>query len=71
AGSGLRDFSRIAGSDPVMWRDIALANQKALCTSLRTYINSLEQLATELDAGDGSALHQRFTQAQNLHRQLN
>jgi len=71
AGSGLRDFSRIAGSDPVMWRDIALANQKALCTSLRTYINGLEQLATELDAGDGPALHQRFTQAQNLHSQLN
>ncbi len=70
AGGGLRDFSRIAGSDPVMWRDIALANQAALSTSLRTCIHHLEQLADELDAGDGTAMHQRFTQAQDLHHQL-
>lgn len=70
AGGGLRDFSRIAGSDPVMWRDIALANRAALQTSLRTCIDHLEQLAAELGAGDGAAMHQRFTQAQGLHRQL-
>ena len=70
-GGGLRDFSRIAGSDPVMWRDIVLANQAALRTSLRHYIQHLEQLAKELDAGDGLALHQRFTQARGLYHRLN
>ncbi len=69
-GGGLRDFSRIAGSDPVMWRDIMLANQAALRISLRAYIDHLEQLAEELDAGDGVAIHQRFMRAQGLHRQL-
>lgn len=70
AGGGLRDFSRIAGSDPIMWRDIALANRAALRTSLQAYIHHLTQLAVELDAGDGAALHQRFMQAQDLHRQI-
>jgi prephenate dehydrogenase len=70
AGGGLRDFTRIAGSDPIMWRDIALANQTALGRGLRSYIHHLEQLADQLDAGDGIAIHQCFAQAQSLHRRL-
>ena len=56
AGSGFRDFTRIAGSSPEMWRDIALANRDALLTELGAYRSALDALALSIEHGDRAAL---------------
>lgn len=64
AASGFRDFTRIAGSSPEMWRDISLANQPALLTELDSYIAQLARLREQLAASDGNALEAIYTHAQ-------
>ncbi len=64
AASGFRDFTRIAGSSPEMWRDIALANRTALLGELDAYMSQLNQIRTLLDHGDGPALEKVFGSAQ-------
>jgi prephenate dehydrogenase len=56
AASGFRDFTRIAGSSPEMWRDIALANRAALSDALRDYRAMLDRMAHAIERGDGAAL---------------
>lgn len=63
AGSGFRDFSRIAGSHPEMWRDISLANRDALLEELDTYIDKLEAIRGMIEARDGAGLEQLFARA--------
>ena len=63
AASGFRDFTRIAGSHPEMWRDIALANREALLNRLDGYTAEVAQLRDALVAGDGAALEQTFSLA--------
>lgn len=65
AASGFRDFTRIAGSSPEMWRDISLANQKALLEELDAYMAQLSGLRASLAAGDGAALEAMFANAQH------
>lgn len=65
AASGFRDFTRIAGSSPEMWRDIALANQTALLQELDAYLVQLNRLRAHLAAGDGKALEGIFANAQH------
>jgi len=64
AASGFRDFTRIAGSSPEMWRDISLANQAALLQELDAYMVQLMQLRGMLAAGDGPALQSVYANAQ-------
>ena len=68
AASGFRDFTRIAGSSPEMWRDIALANQSALLVELDTYINQLNKMRSLLQAADGNGLQTIFSQAQTARQ---
>jgi prephenate dehydrogenase len=63
AAGGFRDFTRIASSDPVMWRDICLANRDALLEALEAYRDDLEQLTAEVRDGDGDGLLSRFRRA--------
>jgi prephenate dehydrogenase len=63
AASGFRDFTRIAGSSPEMWRDIALANQAALLDGLDGYIGQLQQMRQSLADGDGAQLLAVFANA--------
>lgn len=65
AASGFRDFTRIAGSSPEMWRDIALANREALLAELDAYLASLQALRQAVDAGDADALLKMFSRARN------
>lgn len=65
AASGFRDFTRIAGSSPEMWRDISLANQAALLTELDSYMAQLAQVRSALAAGDGQAIESIYTNAQH------
>ncbi|MFH1817461.1 MAG: prephenate dehydrogenase/arogenate dehydrogenase family protein [Pseudomonadota bacterium] len=63
AASGFRDFTRIAGSSPEMWRDIALANRDAVVAELDAYLDALQILRQAVDAEDGDALLKIFSRA--------
>lgn len=68
AASGFRDFTRIAGSSPEMWRDISLANRAALLAELDAYLAQLTSMRAMLAAADGSALEAVYTNAQRARR---
>jgi len=63
AAGGFRDFTRIASSDPVMWRDISLANQQALLESLDSFSEHLAQLRKAIAHKDAAQLETTFAQA--------
>jgi 3-phosphoshikimate 1-carboxyvinyltransferase len=63
AAGGFRDFTRIAGSDPVMWHDIFLANRDAVLRILDAFRDDLGALRGAVDAGDGHELLGVFTRA--------
>jgi prephenate dehydrogenase len=63
AAGGFRDFTRIASSDPVMWRDICVANRDALLQVLDRYQQELNSLADRVREGDGEALLSIFERA--------
>ncbi|MBA1331070.1 prephenate dehydrogenase, partial [Candidatus Endoriftia persephone str. Guaymas] len=63
AAGGFRDFTRIASSNPVMWRDICIANQDALGGMLKRFADELHEMAAVLKAGDSEALEQIFARA--------
>ena len=63
AAGGFRDFTRIAGSDPVMWHDIFLANREAVLHTLDDYRTDLDALRAAVDEGDGHTLLGVFTRA--------
>ena len=65
AASGFRDFTRIAGSSPEMWRDIALANRDAVVAELDAYLDALQTLRQAVDAEDGDALLKIFSRARS------
>lgn len=69
AATGFKDFTRIAGSHPEMWRDISLANREALLADLRAYQAGLAQLTQWVEAGDGAALEQMFQHAREARVQ--
>lgn len=63
AASGFRDFTRIAGSHPEMWRDICIANRQALLGELDQYLAELAYMRALLMAGDGGRLEAMFEEA--------
>lgn len=63
AAGGFRDFTRIAGSDPVMWHDIFLANREAVLRTLDVFRDDLDALRDAVHAGDGHHLLGVFTRA--------
>ncbi len=63
AASGFRDFTRIAGSSPEMWRDIALANREAILVELDAYLASLQALRSAVSANDAADLLAIFSRA--------
>ena len=64
AGPGFRDFSRIAASDPVMWRDILLANRDQMLRQLARFRGALDDFESAVQRGDGAALHAMISAAQ-------
>jgi len=68
AASGFRDFTRIAGSSPEMWRDISLANRDALLGELDAYLAQLNGLRARLAQADGAALEAVYGNAQRARR---
>ena len=71
AAGGFRDFTRIASSDPVMWRDICLANADAVLDMLTRYRSDLDRLADAIRAGDGAELERVFRNAKEARDRHN
>jgi prephenate dehydrogenase len=68
AAGGFRDFTRIAGSSPEMWRDIALANREALLADIAVYSRELAQLAELIRGGDATQLEQILAAARSARQ---
>lgn len=65
AASGFRDFTRIAGSSPEMWRDICMANRDLLADDIERFQRTLAELAARIRAGDADAVQRVFETARN------
>ena len=65
AGAGFRDFTRIASSNPEMWRDICMANRDLLQAECLRYQAALDALRAMLERGDGAGLEQAFSDARD------
>lgn len=70
SAGGLRDFTRVAGSDPSMWRDIFLMNRDPILRVLAAYREALGRLEGAIRAGDGEALVARLTQARAAREEI-
>ena len=68
AGSGFRDFTRIAGSSPEMWRDICLANRELLLKQIDAYQEELARMRRILEDHDESALVKAFSDARAIRK---
>ena len=68
SASGFRDFTRIAASDPTMWRDVFLANKEAVLEMLGTFNEDLSKLTRAIRRGDGDALFDHFTRTRAIRR---
>ncbi|WP_394648800.1 prephenate/arogenate dehydrogenase family protein [uncultured Sphingomonas sp.] len=70
SAGGFRDFTRIAASDPVMWRDVFLSNKEAVLEMLQRFSEDLSQLQRAIRWGDGDALHDRFARTRAIRRSI-
>jgi len=68
SASGFRDFTRIAASDPTMWRDVFLTNKDAVLEMLGTFNEDLSKLTRAIRRGDGDALFEHFTRTRAIRR---
>ncbi len=70
SASGFRDFTRIAASDPVMWRDIFLNNQDAVLDVLQRFTEDLTALQRAIRWGEGSKLEDLFARTRAIRRSI-
>lgn len=68
SAAGFRDFTRIAASDPTMWRDIFLNNREAVLEMLGRFTEELAVLQRAIRWGDGETLFELFTRARDIRR---
>ena len=70
SAGGFRDFTRIAASDPVMWRDVFLNNKGAVLEVLGRFTEDLTALQRAIRSGDGDTLHDLFTRTRAIRREV-
>ena len=70
SASGFRDFTRIAASDPTMWRDVFLTNKEATLDILGRFTEELFVLQRAIRMGDGDQLHAYFTRTRAIRRSI-
>ncbi len=68
SAAGFRDFTRIAASDPTMWRDVFLSNKEATLEILGRFTEELFALQRAIRTGDGDHLHAYFTRTRAIRR---
>ncbi|MGH7188393.1 MAG: prephenate/arogenate dehydrogenase family protein [Acetobacteraceae bacterium] len=70
AASGFRDFTRIAASDPTMWRDVFLNNREALLEMLARFLEDAQAMARAVRWGDGSYIEDKVNRGRKIRRSL-
>jgi cyclohexadieny/prephenate dehydrogenase len=70
AAGGFRDFTRIAASDPTMWRDVFLTNKEAVLEMLGRFNEDLSVMQRAIRKGDGATLFDRFTRTRAIRRSI-
>ncbi|PHR92541.1 MAG: cyclohexadienyl dehydrogenase [Robiginitomaculum sp.] len=70
SAGGFRDFTRIAASDPVMWRDVFLGNSEAVLEVLGRYIEDLTALKKSIRWGEGDVLLKEFTKTRTIRERI-
>jgi cyclohexadieny/prephenate dehydrogenase len=70
SAGGFRDFTRIAASDPTMWRDVFLANRDAVLTMLQRFTEDLTALQRAIRTGDGDKLFDHFAHTRAIRRSI-
>lgn len=70
SASGFRDFTRIAASDPVMWRDIFLNNKEAVLEILQRFTEDLTALQKAIRKDDGDYLYRQFDETREIRRKI-
>lgn len=70
SAGGFRDFTRIAASDPTMWRDVFLSNKDAVLDMLQRFTEDLTALQKAIRVGDGQQLFDHFTRTRAIRRSI-
>jgi len=70
SAGGLRDFTRIAASNPIMWRDVFIQNKKNTSQMIDKFIENLEGLKKAIENEDGKKLEEIFTKTQKIRKEI-
>lgn len=70
SAGGFRDFTRIAASDPVMWRDVFLNNREAVLDMLDRFLTDLGMMREAIRAGDGELMFDQFSKTRAIRRRI-
>lgn len=70
SAGGFRDFTRIAASDPVMWRDVFLNNREAVLDMLDRFLGDLALMREAIRAGDGEMMFDQFSKTRAIRRRI-
>jgi len=70
SAGGLRDFTRIAASDPIMWRDIFIQNKKNTSEMINKFIENLEDLKEAIKSEDGKKLEKIFLKTKKIRKKI-
>ena len=70
SAGGLRDFTRIAASNPIMWRDIFIKNKKNTSKMINKFIKNLEDLKVAIENEDGKKLEEIFTKTKKIRKEI-
>ena len=70
AASGFRDFTRIAASDPEMWRDVFMENREAVLEMLGRFAEDLSALQRAIRRGDAASVEAKFKRTRSLRREV-
>ena len=70
SAGGLRDFTRIAASNPIMWRDVFIQNKKNTSKIIDKFIENLEDLKKAIENEDGKKLEEIFTKTKKISKEI-
>ena len=70
SASGLRDFTRIAASNPIMWRDIFIHNKKNTSEMINKFIENLNNLKKAIESEDGKKLEEIFLKTKKIRKNI-
>ncbi len=70
SAGGLRDFTRIAASNPIMWRDIFIQNKTNTSKAIELFIENLEDLKNAIENGDGKKLEEIFIKTKKIRKEI-